>query len=218
MHHSGAIIVLIMSTLIAAGCGTPERDFSKLTGEFVYSTLTFSPIAATAAGLHQYQGQNLDEQLDDISPADLGHQREYYQRFSERLQNEVKPDTLSAESRADFHIMLDQIALRLLDLDETQSQQSSVPIVDGASAAEVTIVLGHFQHALARHVAPAQNILQKWHHFFGPVGTAERNQQDRVARARHGRTSFKYLSNHAMERSRESTWFSRLAKPWPSPG
>src|ERR1035438_7293849 len=121
MHHSGAIIVLIMSTLIAAGCGTPERDFSKLTAEFVYSTLTFSPIAATAAGLHQYQGQNLDEQLDDISPAALGHQREYYQRFSERLQNEVKPDTLSAESRADFHIMLDQIALRLLDLDETQS-------------------------------------------------------------------------------------------------
>ena len=121
MRHSGAIIVLIMSTLIAAGCGTPERDFSKLTGEFVYSTLTFSPIAATAAGLHQYQGQNLDEQLDDISPAALGHQREYYQRFSERLQKEVKPDTLSAESRADFHIMLDQIALRLLDLDETQS-------------------------------------------------------------------------------------------------
>src|ERR1035438_5385626 len=108
MRHSGAIIVLIMSTLIAAGCGTPERNFSKLTGELVYSTLTFSPIAATAAGLHQYQGQNLDEQLDDSSPAALGHQREYYQRFSERLQNEVKPDALSAESRADFHIMLDR--------------------------------------------------------------------------------------------------------------
>ena len=121
MRHFGAIIVLIVSTLIAAGCGSPERDFSKLADEFVYSTLTFSPIAATAAGLHQYQGQNLDEQLDDISPAAFDHHREYYQRFRERLQNEVKPDALSAESRADFHIMLDQIALRLLDLDETQS-------------------------------------------------------------------------------------------------
>jgi hypothetical protein len=54
VRHFGAIIVLIVSTLIAAGCGSPERDFSKLADEFVYSTLTFSPIAATAAGLHQY--------------------------------------------------------------------------------------------------------------------------------------------------------------------
>ena len=51
MRHFGAIIVLAVSTLIAAGCGAPERDFSKLADEFVYSTLTFSPIAATAAGL-----------------------------------------------------------------------------------------------------------------------------------------------------------------------
>jgi len=121
MRHFAATIVLIMSTLIAAGCGSPERNFSKLADEFVYSTLTFSPIAATAAGLHQYQGQNLDEQLDDMSPAALDHHREYYQRFRERLQNEVKPDDLSAESRADFHIMQDQVALALLDLEETQS-------------------------------------------------------------------------------------------------
>ena len=110
-----------MSTLIATGCGTPERSFQKLADEFVYSTLTFSPISATAAGLHQYQGQNLDEQLDDMSPAALDHHREYYQRFRDRLQNEVKPDSLSAEDRADFHIMQDQVALALLDYEETQS-------------------------------------------------------------------------------------------------
>src|ERR1035441_1825752 len=121
MRHFGAIIVLIVSTLIAAGCGTPERDFAKLTDEFVYSTLAFSPIAATAAGLHQYQGRNLDEQLDDISPAALDHQRQYYQRFRDRLQNEVKPDALSAESRADLHIIQNQIALALLDIEEIQS-------------------------------------------------------------------------------------------------
>lgn len=121
MRHHTAEVLLLMSTLIATGCGTPERSFQKLADEFVYSTLTFSPISATAAGLHQYQGQNLDEQLDDMSPAALDHHREYYQRFRDRLQNEVKPDSLSAEDRADFHIMQDQVALALLDYEETQS-------------------------------------------------------------------------------------------------
>ena len=121
MRHFGAIIVLIMSILAADGCGTPERDFSKLADEFVYTTLAFSPTAATAAGLHRYQGQNLDEQLDDVGPAALDHQRAYYQRFRDRLQNQVKPDALSAESRADLHIMQGQIALALLDFEETQS-------------------------------------------------------------------------------------------------
>jgi uncharacterized protein (DUF885 family) len=116
-----ARIVFIMSTLFAAGCGSPERNFSKLADEFVYTTLAFSPIAATAAGLHRYQGQNLDEQLDDMGPAALDHHREYYQRMRGRLQNEVNPDALSAESRADLHIMQDQVALALLDLDETQT-------------------------------------------------------------------------------------------------
>jgi len=121
MRLFAARMVLIMSTLIAAGCGSPERNFSKLADEFVYSTLTFSPIAATAAGLHEYQGQNLDEQLDDMGPAALDHHREYYQRFRDRLQNDVKPDALPPESRADFHIIQDQVALALLDLEETQN-------------------------------------------------------------------------------------------------
>src|ERR1700691_367410 len=121
MRHFEATIVLAVSTLIAAGCGTPERDFSKLADEFVYTTLAFSPIAATAAGLHRYQGRDLDEQLDDVGTASLDHQREYYQRFRERLHSEVKPDALSAASRADLHIVQNQVALALLDLEETQS-------------------------------------------------------------------------------------------------
>jgi len=111
----------MISALAAAGCGSPERNFSKLADEFVYTSLTFSPVTATATGLHQYQGQNLDEQLDDVSTAALDHQREYYQRLRERLQNEVKPDDLSAESRTDLHIIQNQVALALLDLQETQS-------------------------------------------------------------------------------------------------
>jgi uncharacterized protein (DUF885 family) len=125
MRHSAVEILFVpcmfFALLMASGCGSPERNFSKLAEEFVYSTLVFSPVAATAAGLHQYQGQNLDEQLDAMSPAAFDRQRRYYQRFRERLQNEVKPERLSAQARADFHIMQGQIALALLDLEETQS-------------------------------------------------------------------------------------------------
>jgi len=120
-HSSAKLVILMISALAAAGCGSPERNFSKLADEFVYTSLTFSPVTATATGLHQYQGQNLDEQLDDVSTAALDHQREYYQRLRERLQNEVKPDDLSAESRTDLHIIQNQVALALLDLQETQS-------------------------------------------------------------------------------------------------
>ena len=125
MRHFTANIVLpmvlLMSTLIAAGCGSPEHNFSDLASEFVYSTLAFSPVAATAAGLHRYQGRDLDRQLDDMSPANIDQQRQYYLRFRERLLNKVKPEALSAQSRADLRIIQDQLALRLLDLEETQS-------------------------------------------------------------------------------------------------
>lgn len=121
MRHCEARLVLLMSTLAAAGCGTPEHNFSKLAEEFVYTTLSFSPVAATSTGLHEYKGQNLDEQIDDMSPAALDHHRQYYVRVRARLLNDFKPETLPAESRADYDIIQDQISLALLDFEEIQS-------------------------------------------------------------------------------------------------
>ena len=109
-----------MSILFATGCGSPDRNFSKLAEEFVDTTLAFSPVTATATGLHRYQGRNLDEQLDDMSPDAVGHRREYYRHFRERLQN-VQPNTLSPEERADLHIIQNQVELALLDIDDIQS-------------------------------------------------------------------------------------------------
>jgi uncharacterized protein (DUF885 family) len=121
MRHREAKCVLLMSTLIAAGCGSPEHDFPKLAEEFVYTTLSFSPVAATATGLHEYKGRNLDEQLDDISTAALDQQRLYYEEFRRRLQNDIKPDVLPPESRADYDIIQDQISLALLDFNQIHS-------------------------------------------------------------------------------------------------
>jgi uncharacterized protein (DUF885 family) len=121
MRASLAKGALVLCTLISGGCHSAEQKFSKLAEEFVYTTLSFSPIGATAAGLHQYRGQHLDEQLDDMSPAALDHHRTYYRRFGASMQNAFRSEALVPESHADYQIIQDQISLALLDLEDIQS-------------------------------------------------------------------------------------------------
>ena len=75
---------------------------------------------ATSVGLHQYQGQNLDNLLDDTSPENLDRQRQYYERFRERL-DALNANRLTAEDQADLNILRDQVSLALLDLNESHS-------------------------------------------------------------------------------------------------
>lgn len=100
-----------------SGCTrhTPA-DLGKLSDEFVFTSLSFSPSGATAAGLHEYNNQKLDDLLDDFTPAALDRQRRFYDGFRQRL-NGVKAEALSAQERADLAILQDQISLALLDLN-----------------------------------------------------------------------------------------------------
>jgi len=86
------------------GCtrNTPA-DFGKLSDEYVYTSLSFSPSGATAAGLHENNNRKLDNLLDDFSPAALDRQRQFYESFRQRL-NGLKRDSLPAEERADLAI------------------------------------------------------------------------------------------------------------------
>ena len=114
-------VALLTLALFAAGCGkTPSQKLSALSEEFVYGALAFSPSAATAAGLHQYQKQNLDEMLDDFGAQSLARQRTFYEKFGDRLAD-LKTGELTPEDRADLTILQDQIALNLLDLTEIHS-------------------------------------------------------------------------------------------------
>src|ERR1017187_9625067 len=104
--------------LFAVGCGkTPSQKLTALSEEFVYGSLAFSPSAATAAGLHRYQKQNLDEMLDDFGEQSLYRQRTFLEKFRDRL-GELPTGELTAEDRADLTILQDQIALSLFDLAE----------------------------------------------------------------------------------------------------
>src|SRR5947209_16830706 len=98
-----------------AGCNrNPPEAFSRLSDEFVYTTLSFSPIAASGAGLHQYNNQNLDDLLDDVLPGAFERQRQFYTDFRKRLMN-LDTGPLAAGDRADVSIIQDQISLALLE-------------------------------------------------------------------------------------------------------
>ncbi len=108
--------------VLAAGCSRkPPESLAQLRDEFVYELLAFSPTTATQVGYHQHKGVNLDSQLDNLSQAELDRQRQFYRQFRQRLTQAVKPEELSAEDRADYDLISDQISLQLLELDEIQN-------------------------------------------------------------------------------------------------
>src|SRR5215470_14993324 len=110
---------LIVLLCMANGCGGGTK-FSTLEEEFVYTALSFSPVSASAAGLHKYKGANFDRMLDDVSPAAFDTQRKFYRQFRQRL-DKLKREDLDPQEQADFDIIQDQISLGLLDLDVIQS-------------------------------------------------------------------------------------------------
>ena len=119
------LAALLSLVLFAVGCGkTPAQKLTALSEEFVYGSLAFSPSAATAAGLHQYQKQNFDEMLDDFGAQSLAKQRTFHEKFGARLAD-LKTGELTPEDRADLTILQDQIALNLLDLTEIHSHLHS---------------------------------------------------------------------------------------------
>ena len=115
------LVALLPVLLIASGCGrSPSEELARLSDEFVTTTLTFYPSAATAAGLHKAGSQNLDEAMEDMSPETLGRQLRFYQDFRTRL-GKLRTDKLTAEDRVDLQLLQDECALEILDIADVQS-------------------------------------------------------------------------------------------------
>ncbi len=102
--------------LLLAGCARPKPDLGGLTQEFVETTLSFSPVAATAAGYHEHRGQSLDVLLDDFSAGGLERQRAFYRDVDRRLSG-LTEQQLPPEEAADAAIMRAQARLAMLELD-----------------------------------------------------------------------------------------------------
>ncbi len=115
--------LIIGPALLISSC-SPEplkEKLSDLIEEFIYTSLSNSPVTATQAGYHKHGDIELDSQLDDFSPAALDKQRRWYQDLRLRLQRSVDPKSLTQEDRADLEIVHDQISLALLELQSIQN-------------------------------------------------------------------------------------------------
>jgi len=117
MRHRWLYLIALLG--MTYGCGSNPK-FSTLEEEFVYTSLSFSPVSASAAGLHNYKGANFNQMLDDISPAGVDAQRRFYRQFRERL-SKLNREKLDPQEQADLDIIQDQISASLLDLDTIQT-------------------------------------------------------------------------------------------------
>ena len=57
-----ALTAVLLLSFFSLSCGhtASNADFPKVVQEFVYTTLSFSPVFASGQGLHQYNNQNFD--------------------------------------------------------------------------------------------------------------------------------------------------------------
>lgn len=113
----------IIAVPLLAGCALSQTksSFLELEDEFIYTALSFSPVAATSAGYHRHHGVNLDEQLDDLSTASIERQKKFYESMRTRLAEAERRQKLSPEERADTAVMRNQIELSLLELETIES-------------------------------------------------------------------------------------------------
>ena len=118
-------IVAIAGPLAAQQASPPLDEFAALANEFVFTSLAFSPSAATQSGLHRYTDPRskkvlaLDEMLDDYSPTGMAAQRAYYEDFRRRL-GKLKVGRIDAQTRVDYDILQNAVGSAFLSMDGEQ--------------------------------------------------------------------------------------------------
>ncbi|HEY6307197.1 MAG TPA: DUF885 family protein, partial [Candidatus Angelobacter sp.] len=109
-----------------AAAGTDPK-FAKLVEAFLDESLTLSPSAASQAGYHKHVDKKtgktieLDALLDDVGPAAIKEQHQFYTRSRERFRTQTPLGSLGPQDAADWQLIDDQIGLNLLELDQIQS-------------------------------------------------------------------------------------------------
>ncbi|HXE75143.1 MAG TPA: DUF885 domain-containing protein [Candidatus Xenobia bacterium] len=108
---------------------SPSDALAVLAKEFLYGSLALSPSSATSVGYHQHRDPktgaviSLDEQLDDLSPAGIERQRQFYRDFRRRLRRYIRVSQLDAEARADYELIRDNLELSLLEIEQIESHK-----------------------------------------------------------------------------------------------
>jgi hypothetical protein len=124
MHRSlrRAAALSALTALALTACHH-EAKLSNLASEFVYTTLSLSPGLATQQGLHRFAPPGsrdsvpLDTLLDDLSPASLQRQRDYFAGVHRRLAD-IRRDALDAQTQVDYDLLSDAAAFATVGLDK----------------------------------------------------------------------------------------------------
>ena len=121
-----AAFALLIPTVPGAAMPEPQTSkFAALAEEFVFTSLSFSPVAASGNGLHERvdpkTGQKVvfDELLDDYSPEAIAVQRAFYADVRKRLAAIPKRD-LDPQTRADYDLVDNMAAFALYAIDDEQ--------------------------------------------------------------------------------------------------
>ncbi len=120
-----ALCCALLLTLPA--CRRGFYNLESHSSEFVYTTLSFSPVTANAVGFHRFAGDFLDEMLDDFSEAAMNKQRKFYHDFEHGFRK-IPRERISPQDQADYDLILDQIKLSLLEMDVIQSYKHNPTI------------------------------------------------------------------------------------------
>ncbi len=107
--------------------GSPVDKFAELSDKFMKQSLALSPSTASQAGYHKHLDEKtgktieLDAILDDVSLSAVEHQRAFFLAWQERFHTQTPVHSLAPQDAADWHLIDDQIALALFDIDQVQS-------------------------------------------------------------------------------------------------
>jgi uncharacterized protein (DUF885 family) len=147
----------LVCSLLAAAPARGAQDFDTLIGEFVYSSLALSPVAATAQGYHRHNGVSLDEELDDFSPAAINRALRFYRDWEQRV-GRLEVAALDPEQQADLQTIKNAVGLALLDLQAIQTYQHNpafyIELIDNALLAPFKLDYApkaeRFEHIIKR--------------------------------------------------------------------
>ncbi|HMA02359.1 MAG TPA: DUF885 family protein, partial [Gemmatimonadaceae bacterium] len=125
---AAAIVIAPGGALSAQTRDTALTGFPALASDFVYTSLAFSPTAATQSGLHDwtdpYTGKraHLDSLLDNFSPEAILKQRAYLMRVQSRLAS-LNRARLDAQTQADYDVVANAAAFALFSLTKERFHQ-----------------------------------------------------------------------------------------------
>lgn len=115
-------ILLTLAVLLPA-CTRPPAPppLAPLVEEFVKESLAFSPVTASASGMHSHNGTSLDEAIDSYAPEEIARNRQFLDRFEQRIQRDFPTPPPDPQDAADLAIIRGQIRSAKLEFDLLQN-------------------------------------------------------------------------------------------------